>query len=527
MISDEHRGGGARVVATDGLSAEPRSGTAMRAVATGGMMLATTMNSLDATIANVALPHMQGSLSAGQDQITWVLTSYIVASAIMTPFSGWLALKIGRKPLFLFSIAAFIGASILCGIATTLPEMVLFRLLQGFAGAGMMPISQAAILDLWPQRLMPRVMAMWSAVIMVGPILGPTLGGLLTEHFSWRWVFYVNVPVGALAFVLVYLTLEPDRGGQQRPFDFLGFSALVLCTGAIQLMADRGPSQDWFDSREIWIYAVVALGGLHVFLIQTLTAPHPFFHRALFADRNLVTTAIFMLIVAAMMFGTGALLPTFMQSLLGYSALQSGLASMYRGLGSICAFAIVNAATRKLGARQTMAIGLAICFYSLWRMAHFDLLMTATPIKIAGFVQGIGMGLMFGPLSVLGFATLAPQHRTEAAVFSNVLRTMGSSLGIAVLQANLISQSATAHERLAAGLNPSDPVIRWSLPHVFDGSAGALEALNGEVTRQSAMMSYDSIFAWMALLSLLLGPLILILKPPHGAASETLEVHAD
>jgi DHA2 family multidrug resistance protein len=498
----------------------------MRAVATGGMMLATTMNSLDSTIANVALPHIQGSLSAGQDQITWVLTSYIVATAIMTPFSGWLALKVGRKPLFLFSIAAFVGASILCGIATTLPEMVLFRLLQGFAGAGMMPISQAAILDLWPQELMPRVMAMWSAVIMVGPILGPTLGGLLTEHFSWRWVFYVNVPIGVLAFALVYLTLEPDRGGRQRPFDVLGFAALVLATGAVQLLADRGPTQDWFDSPEIWTYAIVALCSLYVFTVQTLTARQPFFHRGMFADRNLVTTSIFSFMMSAMLFGTGALLPTFMQNLLGYSALQSGLASMYRGVGSICAFAVVNAMTRQVGARWTMAAGIAICFCSLWQMAHFDLMMTAAPIKVSGFVQGIGMGLMFGPLAVLGFATLPVEHRTEAAVFGNVTRTMGSSLGIAVLQANLISQSATAHERLAAGIVPSDPVIRWTLPQLLDGSAGALEALNGEVTRQGAMMGYDSIFAWMALLSLMMAPLILMLEPAAGT-SERLELHPE
>ncbi|CAN7195491.1 DHA2 family efflux MFS transporter permease subunit [Phenylobacterium sp. LjRoot219] len=503
-----------------------RQGAAARVVATGGMMLATTMNSLDSTIANVALPHIQGSLSAAQDQITWVLTSYIVATAIMTPLSGWLSLKIGRKPLFLLSIAGFVVASVLCGMATTLPEMVVFRLLQGVAGAGMMPISQAAILDMWPQRLMPRVMAMWSAVIMVGPILGPTLGGLLTEHFSWRWVFYVNVPFGLLAFVLVYLTLERDEGGLQRPFDVLGFAALVLCTGAVQLMADRGPSQDWFDSAEIWTYAIVALCSLHVFVMQTLTADQPFFHRAVFADRNFMTTAIFSFMMSAMLFGTSALLPTFMQNLLGYSALQSGLASMYRGFGSIVAFTVVTLLMRKMGARATIAAGIVIAFFSMWRMAHFDLMMTATPIKVAGFVQGMGMGLMFGPLAVLGFATLAPAHRTEAAVLGNVVRTLGSSLGIAMLQANLIAQSATAHERLAAGIIPSDPVIGWSLPQAFD-SPGGLDALNGEVTRQGAMIGYDTMFAWMAVLSLLLAPLILILRPADAAPSETLEAHPE
>jgi DHA2 family multidrug resistance protein len=238
-----------------------RQDTATRLIATSGVMLATTMNSLDSTIANVALPHIQGSLSASQDQITWVLTSYIVATAIMTPLGGWLSLKIGRKPLFLISIVGFVAASVLCGMATNLPEMVVFRLLQGFAGAAMMPISQAVVLDLWPQRLMPRVMAVWSAVIMVGPILGPTLGGFLTENFSWRWCFYINVPFGILAFAMVYAALESDSGGRERPFDFLGFAALVVATGAIQLMADRGSGQDWFDSSEIWLYAILAVGS--------------------------------------------------------------------------------------------------------------------------------------------------------------------------------------------------------------------------------------------------------------------------
>ena len=501
-------------------------GVAMRVIATTGMMLATTMNSLDSTIATVALPHIQGSLSASQDQITWVLTSYIVATAIMTPLGGWLSLRIGRKPLFLLSIAGFVIASVLCGMAANLPEMVAFRLLQGFAGAAMAPISQAVALDLWPQRLMPRVMAVWSAVIMVGPILGPTLGGYLTENFSWRWCFYINVPFGILAFAMVYVSLEADRGGQERPFDFLGFAALVVATAAIQLMADRGSGQDWFDSWEIWLYALLAAGSVYVFVIQTLTADQPFFHRDLYADRNFITTSIFGFGMAAMLFGTSAILPTFMQNLLGYTAYQSGLTSMYRGFGSICVFAVTPLMMRKLGSRPTMVLGVAVAFLSLWQMAHFDLMMSARPIQLAGFVQGMGVGMMFGPLSVLGFATLKPEHRTEAAVLGTVIRTLGSSLGIAVLQANLISQTATAHERLAAGIVPSDPVIRWSLPHAFDGATGALEGLNGEVTRQGAMIGYDTVFAWMALLSLVLVPLILILRPANST-SETIDVHLD
>jgi DHA2 family multidrug resistance protein len=486
---------------------------AERMLATAGLLLAVMMQAIDSTIANVALPHMQGSLSAAQDQITWVLTSYIVAAAIMTPLMGWVSLKIGRKPVFMFCIVTFVVASVMCGMATNLPEMVVFRLFQGMAGAGMMPLSQAALLDIWSAEMMPTIMSLWSAMVMVGPILGPTLGGFITENFDWRWVFYINVPVGAVAFLLVYTMLEPNRGGRQRPFDGMGFAALVLFSCAVQLMADRGPSLDWFDSREVCIEGIVALCGLYVFVLQMLTAKDPFFHRDVLTDRNFVTCITLNFFIAVMLYSTNALIPSFMQNLMGYSALQSGAVSMWRGFGSIIAFLIVPWMARRFHPRPTISLGLILAFLALWKMGHFDLSMTARQIRISGFLQGLGMGLMSNPLAVLSYATINPEHRTEAAVFSNVTRTMGSSLGIASLQAMLIQQSAMAHERLAADIVPSDPMIRWDLPHMFDAAGGGLEALNAEVTRQGSMIAYDSVFSWMALFSLVLLPMLLILRP--------------
>src|SRR5258707_1008772 len=234
---------------------------ANRVPITGALMLATLMNTLDSTIANVALPHMQGSVSASQDQIVWVLTSYIIATAIMTPLSGWLSLKIGRKTMFLASIAGFTVASILCGVATSLPEIVIFRLLQGIAGASLIPLSQTVMLDIYPPRLIPRVMSVWSAAVILGPIIGPTLGGWLTEDFSWRWVFYINVPIGILAFLGIWTFMGRDEGGRERPFDFVGFGALIMFVVAFQVMVDRGPRDDWFDSKEIWIEAALAAAG--------------------------------------------------------------------------------------------------------------------------------------------------------------------------------------------------------------------------------------------------------------------------
>jgi DHA2 family multidrug resistance protein len=503
-----------------------RTGTLERVLATCGLMFGTAMNALDSTIANVALPHMQGSLSASQDQITWILTSYIVATAVMTPLSGWLGLKIGRKPLFVGSVVAFAFASVLCGLASNLPEMVLFRLLQGIAGASMMPLSQAVVLDLWPQEVMPRVMALWSAVIMVGPILGPTLGGFITEHYSWRWVFFINVPIAAFSLVMVQLFLDRDHGGLARPFDFLGFAALVLFTGAVQLVADRGPGLDWFDSREVSIEAIIAACSLYVFVVHTLTAEHPFFHRAIMADRNYVSSTLFIFFVSVVLFSTSALLPSFMQNILGYSALQSGLASVYRGLGSLLAFTLVTGLARRIGARPTIMLGMTLAFISLWLMGHFDLAMTATPIKVSGFVQGLGIGLMINPAGVLGFTTLPREHRTEAAVFSNITRNLGASLGIAGLQATYMRRSAAAHEALAAHIVPTDPVIRWSWPHVFDGTSGGLERLNAEVTRQGAMIAYDAAFGGLCVFILAMIPLVLIMRPA-GKSSGLIEVQAD
>ncbi len=494
---------------------------------TGALMLATLMNTLDSTIANVALPHMQGSLSASQDQATWVLTSYILATAIMTPLSGWLSLKIGRKPMLLISIFSFTAVSMLCGIAQNLPEMVLCRFLQGVAGASLMPLSQTVMLDIYPQRLIPTVMSLWSATVILGPIIGPGLGGWLTENFSWRWVFYINVPIGALAFMGTYVFMSRDRGGLQRPFDFLGFGALVAFVACFQLMTDRGPSQDWFSSTEIWTYAIVAMVGFYVFIVQTLTIEHPFFHRDLAKDRNFVACTFFGICVGALLFSTTALLPSFMQNLLGYSALQSGYASMPRGVGSLIAFLCVPYLIRLIGARRVLAIGVVVAVGALWMMAHFDLSMTMTPIMTSGVIQGFGVGLLFAPLNALAYVSLNPVHRTEGTIVSTMVRSLGSSMGISLMSATLINEFALAHARLADHINCGDPVLGAALPAAMNPCSGSITAFNGEVTRQAAMIGYDTIFAWMALFTVLLLPLLLLMRPPPPATMMAVETPAE
>lgn len=493
---------------------------------TAALMLAALMNTLDTTIANVALPHMRGSLSASADQIVWVLTSYIIATAIMLPLSGWMSEKIGRKRMFLLSIGAFTVASMLCGVATNLPEIVLFRLLQGIAAASVMPLSQAVMLDIYPARLVPRVMSLWSAALVLGPVLGPTIGGWLTENLSWRWVFYINVPLGVVAFLGVYLFMSRDRGGRQRPFDFLGFGALALGTAALQLMLDRGPSQDWFQSNEIWAEAIVAMIGIYVFIVQTATAKHPFFPRELAKDRNFVSTSIIGFFVFGVLLSTNALLPSFMQTLLGYSALQSGIASMPRGVASMLAFLVAPWIMARFTSRLIILLGLALTLEGSLMMSGFDLSMTVGPIMAALFVQGLGSGLLFTPLSVQAYTTIDPIHRTDATIVSAMMRNLGGSAIISIMQALLLRDDSVAHARLAERVAGGDPMLASLLPKAMDPATFAgLESLNQEVTRQASMISYDNIFSWMAPGILLLAPLVFLIG--RDRMRTTVVVHGD
>lgn len=499
-----------------------------RVLATFGLMLATLTNTLDMTIANIALPHIQGSVSASQDQMNWVLTSYIVATAVMTPFSGWLSLRIGRKHLFLISTVLFLLASMLCGLATTLPQIVAFRILQGMAGASMMPMSQAALLDLWPGRYTAHVMAIWSGVVTAAPVIGPTLGGYLTDTWSWRWAFFINVPLDIIGFVAVYFALPTDQPGQRRRFDALGFTGLITFTVGLQLMVDRGTMLDWFESEEIWVEATAAACGLYLFIVQTFTHRNPYFARAIFRDRNFVTCNAFALIVASAMFTTSVLVPVMMQQLLGYSAIQAGIAIMPRGFGSVMAFFIVPWLTPILGSRRTILTGILINGAALWQMGHFDLSMTAEPIQISGFLQGFGSALMFNPISVISYATLPPEHRNEAAVFSNMVRSVGGSFGIAVYSAFQLQQAATARDHMVAHLDPGNAILGWQMPDLVNGSLSSLVSLDLEVNRQAAMIAYDTAYGYMCLSSIAMIPLLFLMRPVRGefaSSSRQVEAH--
>jgi DHA2 family multidrug resistance protein len=487
------------------------------------IMLATVMNSLDTTIANVALPHIQGSVSAGPEQIGWVLTSYIVAAAIMTPLSGWLADRIGRKRLFLVSISGFVVTSMLCGIATTLPELVAFRLMQGMFGAALIPLSQAVLLDINPPEKHGQAMAIWGAGAILGPILGPAVGGYLTENFSWRWCFYINLPIGILALLGVWFFISGDRNHRIKPFDFLGFGMLTLFVGGFQLVLDRGPGEDWFSSPEIWTEAIIAIIGLWVFIAHTLTAEHPFFDRRLARDRNFVTASIFGFFIGILLFSTMALLPPMMQVLMGYPVLTSGLVTMPRGLGSFVAMFVVGQLVGRVDTRLILFAGLSISSVALWQMMHFDLSMTSTPIIVSGVIQGLGIGLIFVPLSTLAFATVPPELRPEGSAVYTLIRNLGSSVGISIMQALVVANTQAMHASIASRVIPTDPVVRDNMPAMFDlGSAAGRLALNAEITRQANMVAYVNDFKLMLIITIACMPMLLLMRKPRRAGGEPI-----
>lgn len=488
------------------------------------IMLATVMNSLDTTIANVALPHIQGSVSASADQITWVLTSYIVATAIMTPMTGWLTARIGRKKLFLLAIGGFTVSSMLCGIAGSLPEIVAFRLVQGLCGAPLIPLAQAELLDINPPERHGQAMAMWGAGALLGPILGPALGGYLTEHFSWRWCFYINLPVGILAFLGVLTFISSERQGQQRPFDFLGFGMLTVFIGSFQLMLDRGPTQDWFSSMEIWTELLLAIGALWIFVTHTLTAEHPFLDRALAKDRNFVTATVFGFFVGVLLFSTMALLPPMLQVLMGYPVLTSGLVTMPRGIGSWLAMLVVGRIIGRIDTRLILATGLTLCAIALWQMMHFDLSMGSRPVIVSGVIQGLGIGLLFVPLSTLAFATIQPWLRPDASAVYTLVRSLGSSVGISIMQALITTNTQKMHASLAAHIDPTSSVLRHGVVPPGGGAASTsgLEALDAVINRQAAMVAYVDDFKLMFIITLVCLPMLLLMRKPRGAGGEPM-----
>ena len=495
------------------------SGDRHRTLVTLSVMLATIMQALDTTIANVALPHMQGSMGATQDQISWVLTSYIVAAAIFMPLTGFLSARFGRKRLFLVSVVGFTLASMLCGVAQSLSQIVLYRLLQGVFGAALVPLSQAVLLDTWPREQHGSAMALWGVGVMVGPILGPSLGGWLTDHYDWRWVFYINLPIGLLAWYGIAAFVSETELDVKRRFDLFGFGMLALSIGALQMMLDRGETLGWFQSGEIVFEAILAGLAFYLFLAHTLTSRQPFLDPELFRDRNFSVGLVFIFLVGIVLLATMALLPPFLQGLLGYPVIDVGFLLVPRGVGTMLAMLAVGRIAGRVDARALIAFGLALTAWSLWMMTRFTLETGAGDIVRTGAIQGLGLGFIFVPLSTLAFSTLAPRFRNEGTAMFSLVRNIGSSIGISVVISYLAMRTQANHAAFSAYVEPSSLALRHAVESgaVSLASPAGLAAVNAAVTRQAVTLAYLQDFRLMMWVSLAALPLVLLLRKPAAA----------
>ena len=511
------RTGGETAKTLASIAAVEPGNVANRGMITISIMLATIMTALDTTIANVALPHMAGSVSASADQITWVLTSYIIATAIMTPMTGWLAGRFGRKNVFMISIIGFTAASAACGAAQSLEQIVLFRVLQGIFGAAMMPLSQAVMLDLFTLEERGPAMAVWGMGVMVAPIIGPVLGGWLTDDFSWRWVFYINLPVGVLCIAGVMTFLHDDANLEKRRFDITGFALLSIMLAAFQLFLDRGSNNDWFHSVETQLEAATAALALILFLIHSFLAEKPFIPMDLFRDRNFSAAAVLGVAVGLLVFSVLALLPPMIETLLGYPVITTGLVTAPRGIGSLVSMFFVGRLVGRIDTRLIILTGLTMFAVAFYQMSHFNLLMNAYLIATTGFIQGLGTGLVFMPMTTLAFATLAPSMRADGTGVFTLVRNLGNSAGISIMQAIFTSLNQTVHARLVQNLTPENANAKAYLPPSALSTTLGQASLNGEVSRQAAMVAYVDVFHLMFITCILMMPLLLLLKPANAA----------
>jgi MFS transporter, DHA2 family, multidrug resistance protein len=486
-------------------------------------MLATLMQSLDSTIANVALPYMQGSLSASYEEVTWVLTSYIIAAAIMTAPVGWLSARFSEKNIFLVSLIGFTATSMLCGLATSLDEMVLFRFAQGLFGAALVPLSQSVMLNAYPLEQRGSAMAIWGVGVMVGPILGPTLGGYLTELYNWRYVFFVNLPVGVLATLGILFVMPAEDKDPSLKFDWFGFTALAVGLAGLQLMLDRGETQDWFSSNEIIAEAVVAAFGLYVFVVHLSTAERPFVSPRLFTDRNFAMALVVMFLVGMVLLATSALLAPWLQELGNYPVETAGLLLAPRGFGTMAAMLIAGRLTNRMDPRILMGVGTAMLIWTFERMTGWTPAVSEWEIIWNAVIQGFGLGLVFIPLNVVAFATLPQELRTQGTALWSLIRNVGSAIGISIFEALITTNSQIEHSVLAQFASPFN--------RAFDASAAThamaaatphgAAALNQLITQQSQIIAYNDDFWLMMVIAV---PVLVLLpfmrRPRSGGGAE-------
>lgn len=482
-------------------------------------MTATIMQALDTTIANVALPYMQGSLSASQDQINWVLTSYIVAAAIMTAPVGWIANRYGRKRIFIICSAGFTIASVLCGLAQDINQMVLFRLLQGVFGAALVPLSQAVMLDSYALHERAKAMSIWGMGVMMGPIMGPSLGAWLTETYSWHWVFFVNLPFGFFTVLGLIIFMDETKQDLNLRFDWFGFGALAVAIGALQLALDRGEQLGWLESNEIMIEFIVSAIGFYYFFAHSLTTSRPFIQFALFKDKNFLGGCVFMTVMGLVLYSTMALSSPYLQNVVGYPIITAGLLLASRGFGTFVAMMLVGRLMRYIEARTLIISGLGLTAASLFQMTGWTDMTQANEIIIVSVVQGFGFGLVFVPLSTVAFLTLPGQLRTDGTSMLTLLRNVASSVGISIVIAQLTEGGRRIYAKLSEQINPFNHALQ--MPDVsgminLNTDAGRAMA-DRMVAAQSQIIAFSHDYQLVMIFILVSIPLALMIGSTKAA----------
>jgi MFS transporter, DHA2 family, multidrug resistance protein len=483
-------------------------------------MTATIMQALDTTIANVALPYMQGTLSASQDQINWVLTSYIVAAAIMTAPVGWIANRFGRKRIFILCSGGFTVASVLCGLAQDIDQMVLFRLLQGMFGAALVPLSQAVMLDSYALHERAKAMSIWGMGVMMGPIMGPSLGAWLTETYSWHWVFFVNLPFGIFTVLGLMVFMDETRKNRDLRFDWFGFLALAVGIGALQIALDRGEQLGWLDSNEIIVELIVSIAGFYYFFAHSLTTAAPFIQFGVFKDKNFVGGCVFMAVMGLVLFSTMALSSPYLQNVIGYPIVTAGLLLATRGCGTFVAMMLVGRMMRLIEARTLIIAGLGLTCLSLFYMTGWTD-QTGVPTIIAiSIVQGFGFGLVFVPLSTVAFLTLPNHLRTDGTAMLTLLRNVASSIGISVVIAELTEGSTRVYAVLSEHINPFNHAMQMpDVRGMIDMTTTAGQALaDVMVGLQAQIIAFSLDFQMVMIFTLCTIPLALMI----GSTKATL-----
>lgn len=486
---------------------------ARRFIIMASALMGATMVVIDSTIAGVALPHMQSTTGASQEQIMWVLTSYMIATAIATPLSSWLAGRYGRKLVMLVSVVGFTVASVLCGAANSLEMLVAARVLQGISGAGLQPLGQAAIMDVTPPDRQARALAIFSMGSMLGPLFGPTLGGWLTDSLSWRWVFFINLPIGVLTFIGLWGFMPEARDRARSRFDMFGFATVSLLLASFQLMVDRGEQLDWFDSNEIRFYAVMLGLCLYLLVVHMLTAKDTFIRPGLFRDRNFTVGCLVCALLGVASFGSQPLVTLMQQQLLGYTAFHTGTLTALSSLSSLLAVIVVTRSFGQSGERFIVMMGLFLLGVSQFMFAALDLFADERAVLLAGLVKGAGVGLTFTLLPGMVFATLKPEYRNEGASIYALLRSIGTSIGISGLQIFAQHSAAATRTRLAEGVRSDNPVVQHGMPDLDLSSIQAMARMAREVFRQAIMVGYVSAFWLAGVIAMAIIPLVLLLRP--------------